>query len=70
MQGVVLVCSTAWSDPGARKSFLHKAKGHSSVRGPEVPVSGGRAEFHTRSLGSRASARHTAPPATPSLAWE
>lgn len=43
VQGAVLVCSTAWSDPGARKSFLDKAKGHSSVRGPEGPVSGGRA---------------------------
>lgn len=43
VQGAVLVCSTAWSDLGAGKSFLHKAEGHSSVRGPEVPVSGGRA---------------------------
>lgn len=42
-QGAVLVCSTAWSDLGVQKSFLHKAEGHSSVRGPEVPVSGGRA---------------------------
>ena len=42
-QGAVLVCSTAWSDLGVQKSFLHKAEGHSSVTGLEVPVSDGRA---------------------------
>lgn len=57
--------SLVW--PGGGESFLHKAEGHSSVRGPEVPVSGGRAGvwYQIIRLQSFCSAH-----GTPSLAWE